>query len=179
MICVLLPSYIPYSISDSIWLAHGSFLVGAGHQMFLHCQPRLSHGKHAESLFEYVARQNGPLEDYHPQMLLQCLLWGKCVFLDFFTIPNQSNAEKVELVKEIILNLARDFEENNAGEMRSKSDWKSIPAEEYWRKDRPAKLVCPAVWFHVLSSYPGGWQTSARSNKRYTFLFNGPEHKDE
>lgn len=29
-----------------------------------------------ESLFEYVARRNGPLEDYHPQMILQCLLWG-------------------------------------------------------------------------------------------------------
>lgn len=27
-------------------------------------------------LFEYVARENGPLEQYHPQMLLQCLLWG-------------------------------------------------------------------------------------------------------
>jgi len=33
--------------------------------------------KDDESLFEYVARQNGPLDDYHPQMLLQCLLWGK------------------------------------------------------------------------------------------------------
>jgi RAVE protein 1 C terminal len=32
--------------------------------------------KSAESLMEYVARQNGPLDDYHPQMLLQCLLWG-------------------------------------------------------------------------------------------------------
>lgn len=30
-----------------------------------------------ESLFEYVARNNGPLVDYHPQMLLQCLLWGQ------------------------------------------------------------------------------------------------------
>lgn len=29
-----------------------------------------------ESLFEHVARLNGPLEEYHPQMLLQCLLWG-------------------------------------------------------------------------------------------------------
>lgn len=30
-----------------------------------------------ESLFEHVARLNGPLEEYHPQMLLQCLLWGE------------------------------------------------------------------------------------------------------
>lgn len=32
--------------------------------------------RESESLFEYVARQNGPLDDYHPQMVLQCLLWG-------------------------------------------------------------------------------------------------------
>ena len=30
-----------------------------------------------ETLFEYAARSNGPLPDYHPQMLLQCLLWGE------------------------------------------------------------------------------------------------------
>ena len=29
-----------------------------------------------QGLFEYVARENGPLEQFHPQMLLQCLLWG-------------------------------------------------------------------------------------------------------
>jgi len=34
-----------------------------------------------EGLFEYVARLNGPLADYHPQMLLQCLLWGKLYLL--------------------------------------------------------------------------------------------------
>ena len=33
----------------------------------------------SEGLFEYVARRNGPLEDYNPQMILQCLLWGKYV----------------------------------------------------------------------------------------------------
>lgn len=37
--------------------------------------------RESESLFEYVARQNGPLDDYHPQMVLQCLLWGASNFL--------------------------------------------------------------------------------------------------
>jgi hypothetical protein len=71
-------SIIPYPISDSIWLANGSLLVGAGHQMFLFGEPNNDTPPTAgsDSLFEYAARNNGPLEDYHPQMLLQCLLWG-------------------------------------------------------------------------------------------------------
>lgn len=28
------------------------------------------------NLFDIVESHNGPLEDHHPQMLLQCLLWG-------------------------------------------------------------------------------------------------------
>jgi hypothetical protein len=54
--------------------------------MFLYGQlnpkPRVSSIKNTDSeqteqsLFEYVARENGPLEQFHPQMLLQCLLWG-------------------------------------------------------------------------------------------------------
>ncbi|KAJ7786153.1 RAVE protein 1 C terminal-domain-containing protein [Mycena metata] len=133
-------SFIPYQISDSIWLANGSLLVGAGHQMYLFGQPRPSAAEASppESLFEHVARQNGPLEDYHPQMLLQCLLW-----------------EKVELVKEIILNLARDISESNA-----RKDWKSMPSESFLRKDS------------ALGSSSG-------HKKRYTLLFNGPEQKDD
>ncbi|KAJ6509386.1 RAVE protein 1 C terminal-domain-containing protein, partial [Mycena vitilis] len=133
-------SFIPYPISDSIWLANGSLLVGAGHQMFLFGQQRPSavDDSPRESLFEHVARQNGPLEDYHPQMLLQCLLW-----------------EKVELVKEIIVNLARDI-----GDSKPRVHWKSMPIESFLRKD-----------------------TDLRSNsghkKRYTLLFNGPEQKDD
>jgi hypothetical protein len=73
-------SFTPYTINDSIWLAHGSFLIAAGPQMYLFSEPpRDNKGKiekSAESLMEHVARQNGPLDDYHPQMLLQCLLWG-------------------------------------------------------------------------------------------------------
>lgn len=73
-------SFTPYTINDSIWLAHGSFLIAAGPQMYLFSEPphdnKGKKEKSTESLMEYVARQNGPLVNYHPQMLLQCLLWG-------------------------------------------------------------------------------------------------------
>ena len=76
-----LTSFIPHPISDSIWLANGALLVGAGHQMLLYGQAAAHSPDDAapkeETLFEYAARSNGPLPDYHPQMLLQCLLWGK------------------------------------------------------------------------------------------------------
>lgn len=74
-------SFTPYPISDSIWLAHGSFLIAAGQQMFLFSEPSKDDvpldEKLPETLIEYVSRQNGPLVDYHPQMLLQCMLWGE------------------------------------------------------------------------------------------------------
>ena len=45
--------------------------------MFLTGRPGIdAAGKPKEDLFERVARRNGPLPDYHPQMLLQLLLWG-------------------------------------------------------------------------------------------------------
>lgn len=76
----LFDSMIPHPISDSIWLARGTLLVGAGHLMFMFGQKPRVHdagGTEPDSLFEHVARLNGPLDDYHPQMILQCLLWGK------------------------------------------------------------------------------------------------------
>ncbi|KAJ7092570.1 WD repeat-containing protein [Mycena epipterygia] len=133
-------SFIPYQISDSIWLANGSLLVGAGHQMYLFGQQKPSAIDEApqESLFEHVARKNGPLEDYHPQMLLQCLLW-----------------EKVELVKDIIVNLARDISESKAN-----VNWTSMPIESFLRKETSRG-------------------SSFGHKKRYTLLFNGPEQKDD
>lgn len=47
-----------------------------GEPKLLRKKKREQSEQETESLFEYVARQNGPLEDYHPQMILQCLLWG-------------------------------------------------------------------------------------------------------
>ena len=81
---------VPYPISDSIWLANGCLLVGAGHQMFLFGEAKQPPVKDvpSDSLFEYAARHNGPLQDYHPQMLLQCLLWGVYSGIDITICKN-------------------------------------------------------------------------------------------
>ncbi|KAJ4485959.1 RAVE protein 1 C terminal-domain-containing protein [Lentinula aciculospora] len=130
-------SFTPYPINDSIWLANSSLLIGAGHQMLLYGPPKSSEPKSSdtESLFEYVARQNGPLPDYHPQMLLQCLLW-----------------EKIELVKEIIVNLGKDLES-----IHSRNSWASVPVERFFSKN----------------------QSKIAHKKRYNMLFDGPQEDDE
>lgn len=121
-------SFIPYPISDSIWLTNGSFIIGAGHYLCL-----FGPSKPSNSLFEYAARQNGPLEDYHPQMLLQCLLWGKkgSDFVGQHWLTMQKG--KVELVKEIIVNLARDVlaYEKEGG----KWQWTPLPVEKFYESD--------------------------------------------
>ncbi|KAG6836376.1 hypothetical protein H0H93_008676 [Arthromyces matolae] len=110
--------FIPIPISDSIWLDHGSLLIAAGHQMLLYGPLAASAD---ETLFEYAARHNGPLVDYHPQMILQCLLWGK-----------------VELVKDIIVNLSKDIavhvQDHNGGQ------WTSLPVESFYQKDSSASI---------------------------------------
>ncbi|KAF9566167.1 hypothetical protein CPC08DRAFT_733774 [Agrocybe pediades] len=112
--------FTPYSIADSIWLAHGSFLIAAGQQMYLYSEsPQVSEDSASETLLEYVARQNGPLNDYHPQMLLQCLIW-----------------DKVELVKEIIVNLARYV----LGDPETPSQiLPHLPVERFLQKDQPSQ----------------------------------------
>ena len=69
---------LTHHITDSIWLAGGRLLVGAGHHMLQYEQCKAKNVKEDRpvGLFEHVAWLNGPLPDYHPQMILQCLLWG-------------------------------------------------------------------------------------------------------
>ncbi|KAJ7596877.1 RAVE protein 1 C terminal-domain-containing protein [Mycena floridula] len=134
--------FIPYPISDSIWLVNGSLLMGAGHQMCLF-GPQRSGNPTDVGLFEYVAMQNGPLEDHHPQMILQCLLW-----------------EKVELVKDIIVNLSKDVDR-----LRKDPDnfsWTSVPVTRFMSRDELARPV-----------------HNSGHRKRYTMLFNSPEVIDE
>ncbi|KAJ8594840.1 hypothetical protein M405DRAFT_857819 [Rhizopogon salebrosus TDB-379] len=119
---------------DSIWLANGSFLIGAGHQLFLFGQT--AQQKDQEPLFQYVARHNGPLEDYHPQMLLQCLLWGK-----------------VELVKQIIVALSwvvKAVYENPTREFH----WTAFPVEDYMRSQHTISDRKPSKRYNLLFSAP-------------------------
>ncbi|TCD69890.1 regulator of (H+)-ATPase in vacuolar membrane [Steccherinum ochraceum] len=113
---------IPHPISDSVWLKRGTLLVGAGHIMLLYGHKGAADGEtETPGLFESVARFNGPLDDYHPQMILQCLLW-----------------EKVELVKTIIVNLAKYLEVPE--EIR---EWSNVSTEEFMKKDAVGKAHHP------------------------------------
>lgn len=48
--------------------------------------------------------------------------------------------EKVETVKEIIVNLARDIEQTRASEKTERA-WSTIPVEQFLRKDGTIKSV--------------------------------------
>ena len=96
------------AISDSIWLAGGSLAIGAGNQIYVFSRfiDRDAHvssptsdlervvldTEQPEDLFQLIAWRNGPLLDYHPTVLSQCLLWGKS-----------------DLVKSILLKLLADL----------------------------------------------------------------------
>ncbi|KAL7418926.1 regulator of (H+)-ATPase in vacuolar membrane [Cryptotrichosporon argae] len=96
--------YTPVPIVDSIWLAGGSLAVGCGNQTYVFSRfldrptpvpsPAASargvllDPEEPEDIFQLIAQQNGPLIDYHPTVLAQCLLWNK-----------------IELVKRIIRQL--------------------------------------------------------------------------
>ena len=85
--------YTSAPINDSIWLAGGSLAIGAGNQIYLFSRfldrdtsaPSPSASAKSvvldpegpEDLFQLIAWQNGPLLDYHPTILAQCLIWGE------------------------------------------------------------------------------------------------------
>ncbi|KAF8756045.1 RAVE protein 1 C terminal [Rhizoctonia solani] len=107
---------IPYHISDSIWLAGGLLLVGAGHQMLctnseeptpLNNKPREQHS----DLFEIVSSHNGPLEDHHPQMLLQCLLWDGSSVYEFNTINFASSDDPHSFSRRLVERLLQKLEQ--------------------------------------------------------------------
>lgn len=135
---ILLVSSIPHQINDSIWLRGGSLFVGTGQLMSLYGQqPPSQISGDDGSLFEHVARHNGPLDEYHPQMILQCLLWGRHNLLGhLLQCMLTTSPEKVELVKNAFVNLARNLERT-----RDIHRWQPLAFEEFLKKDTIARAV--------------------------------------
>jgi hypothetical protein len=86
-------SFTAHPIGDSVWLGGGSFIVGAGNQLFVinekieaseirYDDIRLTARKNEQvDLFSVVERLNGPLPIYHPQYLAQFILDGKIMLV--------------------------------------------------------------------------------------------------
>ncbi|BEI81268.1 hypothetical protein CcaverHIS002_0204280 [Cutaneotrichosporon cavernicola] len=104
--------YTSVPINDSVWIAGGSLAVAAGNQVYIfsrflekptpppsppesdevtHAKAELD-GEEPEDIFQLIAHENGPLFDFHPTMLHQCLMW-----------------DKIDLVKNILVTLVKDM----------------------------------------------------------------------
>lgn len=83
-------------IADSIWTAGGSLAVAAGNQIYVFSrfleEESDDHEDTPEDIFQLIAHENGPLWDYQPTQLMQCLLW-----------------DKIDLVKRILVQLDKDL----------------------------------------------------------------------
>ncbi|KAK4688553.1 rabconnectin-3a, partial [Tremellales sp. Uapishka_1] len=125
-----LSRYTSVPINDSIWLAGGSLAVGAGNQIYLFSRflarntpvssPSASvksvtlDDSEPEDMFQLIAHQNGPLWDYHPIVLGQCLLWNK-----------------VDLVKDVLVALLGDLKRAEEGGKR-KVDFSRLEPSRFW-----------------------------------------------
>ncbi|WOO80078.1 Regulator of V-ATPase in vacuolar membrane protein 1 [Vanrija pseudolonga] len=132
--------YTSVPINDSIWIAGGSFAVGVGNQIFVFSRfleqhtPLPSPGQSVhhvevddndddpEDIFELIAHQNGPLFDFHPTMIMQCLLW-----------------DKIDLVKRILCTLVKDIREDEVDGKRRLVFQRLDPLEFHTTSSKPKK----------------------------------------
>lgn len=88
--------YTSVPIADSIWIAGGSLAVATGNQIYVFSRfleaKDDDHEDTPEDIFQLIAHENGPLWDYQPTQLMQCLLW-----------------DKIDLVKRILIQLDKDL----------------------------------------------------------------------
>ena len=112
--------------------------------LYTQTTPSTAGASNHEGLFEHVARHNGPLEDYHPQMLLQCLLWGEqCILItrrSRFHLVRITG--KIELVKDIVVRLAKTVNEYHNDLDGQYLKWERLPPEPYFKKDEITHSVC-------------------------------------
>lgn len=82
-----IPSFINHPISAIAWLDMGTLSVGAGGTMLLYSKWLSEDYTTIASGFEHVASEptlhhalssmHGPLVDYHPNLLIEFMMWGK------------------------------------------------------------------------------------------------------
>nr|XP_019048640.1 WD-repeat protein [Kwoniella bestiolae CBS 10118]OCF27570.1 WD-repeat protein [Kwoniella bestiolae CBS 10118] len=131
--------YTPVPISDSIWLAGGSLAVGTGNQIYLFSRflgrdsPSPSpvgsvksvamDEEEPEDIFQLIAHRNGPLVDYHPIQLGQCLLWNKA-----------------DLVKNILLELGKSLRQCEEDGKKRIRFHRLDPSDFYSRRKKAKKI---------------------------------------
>lgn len=147
----------PHSIRDSIWLSEGTLAIGVDSTLFLHSRqidygPRTDGQQLARArgrdLFESVALSNAPLEDWHPQLLLQCMLWSTSELTLVQTrFPRQkvltisvwgclassflAGSDKVDLVKKIVTQLYLSIE-SALNQGLDELQWTTFEAEAFF-----------------------------------------------
>ncbi|KFH65977.1 hypothetical protein MVEG_08079 [Podila verticillata NRRL 6337] len=82
-----IPSFINHPISAIAWLDMGTLSVGAGGTMLLYSKwlsedyttiaPGFEHVASEPTLHHALSSMHGPLVDYHPNLLIEFMMWGK------------------------------------------------------------------------------------------------------
>ena len=101
--------FSPYPITASAFVYGASIFVATAFQTHLLSRDLNSKGCAGvtKDLLDQVQALNEPLPDYHPQLLMQCLLAGKLPKLASFCWTETATAGKNTIVDRILLRLAK------------------------------------------------------------------------
>ncbi|EJT99961.1 hypothetical protein DACRYDRAFT_81581 [Dacryopinax primogenitus] len=112
---IYVDEFSPLALTGASFLGDGSLVVTAGNQV-ISFNPKLKDPPLSESsnLLELIINGIGPLPDWHPQVVLQCLLWNK-----------------VDRVKQVIERLAKVMLEEGATDASVHSALMHLSDEPY------------------------------------------------
>ncbi len=130
--------FTPHPISDSIWLSDGSFAIAAYNSLFVFCPSESGTGESEPlNLFQDVVRRNGPLLDYHPQNIAQCMLWSECTDTMIDDPSLTAYPDKTQVVHHILRRLFNCLSSVQHGRQRP---YLRLEPEEYWIIDPSDRL---------------------------------------
>ena len=127
-----------------------------------------------EDIFQLIAWQNGPLWDYHPTVLAQCMLWG--MFRDSTWQEYQTLiSDKMDLVKTILVDLVKSLKDSeNKG--RKRLGIIRLDPELFYGHHRIGQVPKGRVSILAVRQ---GWADLLQLTRRYDDLFStGPSSKE-